>query len=82
MRMTDRRFAKLFGGPAREPETEITQREMDIAASIQKATETIILKMVNHVCRETNQNKLCMAGLRQTPLNTQSPQLRLKIGIT
>jgi carbamoyltransferase len=62
MRMTNRRFAKMFGGPARVPETEITQREMDIAASIQKATETIILKMVNHIYRETNQKKLCMAG--------------------
>jgi len=62
MRMTNKRFAKLFGGPARKPETEITQREMDIAASIQKATETIMLKMVNHVYRETNQKKLCLAG--------------------
>ena len=62
VRMTNRRFARLFGGPARQPETEITQREMDIAASIQKATETIILKMANHVFRETHLKKLCLAG--------------------
>ena len=62
MRMTNRRFAKLFGGPARVPETEITQREMDIAASIQAVTEDIILKMVKHVYRETNRKYLCLAG--------------------
>ncbi|MBW2662254.1 MAG: carbamoyltransferase [Deltaproteobacteria bacterium] len=62
LRMTNRRFAKFFGGPPRMPETEITQREMDIAASIQAVTEEIILRMVNHVHKETNQKYLCLAG--------------------
>jgi carbamoyltransferase len=62
LRMTNRRFAKLFGGPPRMPETEITQREMDIAASVQAVTEDIVLKMVNHVYKETNQKYLCLAG--------------------
>lgn len=62
LRMTNRRFAKLFGGPARKPETEITQREMDIAASIQAVTEEAVLKMANHVYMETNKKYLCLAG--------------------
>ena len=62
LRMTNRRFSKLFGGPPRKPETEFTQREMDIAASIQSVTEDIALRMVNHVCNETNQKNLCFAG--------------------
>jgi carbamoyltransferase len=62
LRMTNRRFAKLFGGPPRKPETEISQREMDIAASIQGVTEEIVLRMVRHVHKETNQKNLCLAG--------------------
>jgi carbamoyltransferase len=62
LRMTNRRFSKLFGGPAREPETEITQREMDIAASIQVVAEKIILRMVHHVYEETKLDSLCLAG--------------------
>jgi len=62
LRMTNRRFAKLFGGPPRKPETEITPREMDIAASIQAVTEEALLKMANHVYRETGQGNLCLAG--------------------
>jgi carbamoyltransferase len=62
LRMTNRRFSKLFGGPPRRPETEITQREMDIAASIQAVTEDIVLRMVNTVHRETSQKNLCLAG--------------------
>ena len=62
LRMTNRRFSKLFGGPPRKPETEFTQREMDIAASIQAVTEEIVLRMVNHVYKETNQKNLCFAG--------------------
>ncbi len=62
LKMTNQRFARLFNGPAREPETEITQREMDIAASIQAITEDAVLKMVNHVYKETKQKKLCLAG--------------------
>ena len=62
LRMTNRHFSRLFGGPPRKPETEITQREMDIAASIQSVTEEIILKMVNWVHKETGQTRLCLAG--------------------
>ena len=62
LRMTNKRFDKLFGGPPRKPESPITKREADIAASIQVVTEEIILKMANHVFKETKQKNLCMAG--------------------
>jgi len=62
LRMTNSRFAKLFGGPPRKPETAITEREMDIASSIQAVTEEIILKMAVHVYKETGQKNLCLAG--------------------
>jgi carbamoyltransferase len=62
LKMTNRRFAKFFGGPPRKPETEITQREMDIAASIQAVIEEAVLRMANHVYKETNQKNLCLAG--------------------
>ena len=62
LRMTNNRFSKLFGGPPRKPETEITQREMDIAASIQAVTEKVVLKMANHVYKETKKDNLCLAG--------------------
>ena len=62
LRMTNERFSKLFDGPPRKPEAPINQREMDIAASIQEITEEIILKMVNHVHKETNMKNLCLAG--------------------
>jgi len=62
LRMTNKRFAELFGGPPRKPETEITEREMDVAASIQAVTEEIIMKMVRHVYEETKLKYLCLAG--------------------
>lgn len=62
LKMTNRRFARLFGGPARQPESPITRREMDIAASIQAVTEEIVLRMVRHVHRETGLKNLCLAG--------------------
>ena len=62
LKMTNRRFSKLFGGPPREPETDITQREMDIAASIQTVVEEAVLRMVNHLYKETRQKYLCLAG--------------------
>ena len=62
LRMTNKRFAKLFGGPERRPETPITKREMDIAASIQSVVEEIVLKMANHVYNETGMKNLCLAG--------------------
>lgn len=62
LRMTSKRFEKLFNGPPRKPEAEITEREMDIAASIQEVTEEIMMKMVRHVHKETKQRYLCLAG--------------------
>jgi carbamoyltransferase len=60
--MTNRKFDKLFGGPPRKQEKKLTQREMDIAASIQKVTEIIMLKIGQHVYEKTGQKNLCMAG--------------------
>ena len=62
MRMTGKKFARLFGGPPRKPESEITRREMDLAASIQAVTEEVVLKMAAHVHKETGEKNLCMAG--------------------
>ena len=60
--MTNARFAKLFGGPARKPEAQLTQREMDLAASVQAVTEEIMLRMARHVQRETGMKQLVLAG--------------------
>ncbi len=61
-RMTNARFAELFGGPARASESMITQREMDIARSVQVVTEEILLRMAKHAHRVTGEPYLCMAG--------------------
>jgi carbamoyltransferase len=60
--MTSSKMDQLFDGPARQAETEITQREMDIAASIQKVTEEVMLRMCRHVHKETGLENLCLAG--------------------
>ncbi|MFH0878861.1 MAG: carbamoyltransferase, partial [Lentisphaerota bacterium] len=60
--MTNNRFAELFGGPARKAESDISQREIDIAASIQVVTEEIVLRMANHLHKITGEPYLCMAG--------------------
>jgi len=60
--MTNGRFNRLFGGPPRKPESSISQKEMDLARSIQVVTEEIMLRMANHLYRETGQKKLCLAG--------------------
>ena len=62
LKMTNDRFAELFGGPARSPETEITEREMDLAASIQCVTEELVLKMARYAHCVTGKRHLCMAG--------------------
>ena len=62
LRMTNRSFDKLFGAPRRKPETEITKRDKDLAASIQKVTEEIVLRTTKHIYKETGQKNLCMAG--------------------
>jgi carbamoyltransferase len=60
--MTGRRFDALFGGPPRMPETPLTQREMDLARSIQDITEEVMLKMAAFAHRETGMRDLCLAG--------------------
>jgi carbamoyltransferase len=60
--MTSRKFHKLFGGPARKPESEVTQKEMDLAASIQVITEEVVLKIANSLHEETGIDNLCLAG--------------------
>ena len=60
--MTNRKFEALFGGPARTSETELTQREMDLAASIQKVTENIVLQIIKGIAVETGERNLCLAG--------------------
>ncbi len=60
--MTNNRFSKLFGGPPRQPESELTQREMDLAASVQVVTEEVMEKAVRHIVNETGEKKLCLAG--------------------
>lgn len=60
--MTNEKFNKLFGGPPRKPETNLTQKEMDIARSLQEVTEEIVLKLGNHVYEETGLKNLCLAG--------------------
>jgi len=60
--MTSRKFDALFGGPPRAPEAPLTEREMDLAASVQKVTEQIMLRTAQHVHRETGMRNLCLAG--------------------
>jgi carbamoyltransferase len=60
--MTNAAFDELFGGPPREPETELTQREMDLARSVQEVTELAMLRMARHVHKETGERNLCLAG--------------------
>ncbi|MDR0994086.1 MAG: carbamoyltransferase [Verrucomicrobiota bacterium] len=62
LQMTNDRFADLFEGPARKPESEISQREMDLAASIQVVTEEIVLKMANAAHKLTGSENVCLAG--------------------
>jgi carbamoyltransferase len=62
LRMTNGAFDKLFGGPPRRPESQITKREMDLARSIQVITEDVMLKMARYVQRETQMKNLCLAG--------------------
>ena len=62
LRMTNGAFDKLFGGPPRQPESSITQRDMDLARSIQVITEEVMLKMAQYVQRETGMKHLCLAG--------------------
>jgi carbamoyltransferase len=60
--MTSQRFHKLFGAPPRVPESRLTQREMDIAASIQRVTEEVVLRLARTLREETGEEYLCLAG--------------------
>ena len=60
--MTNGKFDELFGGPPRKPETLLTQRDMDLARSIQEVTEEIVLCLVRTLHRETDAENLCLAG--------------------
>ena len=60
--MTNHKFDRLFGAPARKKESALTSREMDLAASIQAITEEIVIKMAKHAKAVTGSNNLCLAG--------------------
>jgi carbamoyltransferase len=60
--MTSERFHRLFGGPPRKPESELTQKEMDLARSVQDVVEKVVMRTARHVRRETGEKNLCLAG--------------------
>jgi len=60
--MTNRKFEKLFGGPPRKPESDLRQRDMDLARSVQDVTEEVMMRMARHVQKETGLKHLCLAG--------------------
>ena len=63
LRMTNDKFADLFGGPARQPENErLTQKHMDLAASVQAVTEEVVLRLTRSLRKETGLDNLCLAG--------------------
>ena len=62
LRMTNGAFDALFGGPARVPETPLTQKEMDLARSVQVVIEEVMVKIARHLRSETGMKRLCMAG--------------------
>ncbi|MBL8291488.1 MAG: carbamoyltransferase [Bryobacterales bacterium] len=62
LRMTNQRFDQLFGGPARKPEELLTQRHMDVAASIQAVLEEVVLRMTRTLAQESGSTNLCLAG--------------------
>ena len=60
--MTNKKFDDLFGGPRRSPESELTQKEMDLAASIQAVTEEVVIKLARAIAESTGMKNLCLAG--------------------
>ncbi|MFM7338336.1 MAG: carbamoyltransferase [Actinomycetota bacterium] len=61
-RMTSQKFAGLFGGPARHPESELTQREMDLSRSMQEVTELVVGRLARYARKTTSMKNLCLAG--------------------
>tara|TARA_Y200000002_G_C22683613_1_gene665094 strand:- start:1598 stop:3436 length:1839 start_codon:yes stop_codon:yes gene_type:complete len=62
LKMTNKNFDQLFGGPPRLPETQITQRDMNLAASVQKVTEDILIQICKEIRKDTGEKNLCLAG--------------------
>ena len=60
--MTNERFDALFGGPPRKPESQLTQREMDLATSVQDVTEEVVIKLAKGIAKSSGQKNLCLAG--------------------
>jgi len=60
--MTNRKFNQLFGGPPRKPESKLTQREMDLARSVQEVSEEVMMRMARNVHKRTGEKSLCLAG--------------------
>ncbi|HYL04649.1 MAG TPA: carbamoyltransferase N-terminal domain-containing protein, partial [Thermoanaerobaculia bacterium] len=79
LEMTNRRFAALFGGPPRRPESPIGAREMDLARSIQEVTEEVVLKLARHARELTGKRCLCLAG--GVALNCVANGILLRAGI-
>ena len=77
--MTNTKFNDLFGAPPRSPESKLSQRDMDLAASIQRVTEDIVLKLAKNIAKETAQRNLCLAG--GVALNCVSNGILLKENI-
>jgi carbamoyltransferase len=79
LEMTNRRFAELFGGPPRKPESPIGAREMDLARSIQEVTEEVVLKLARHARKLTGKRRLCLAG--GVALNCVANGVLLRAGV-
>jgi carbamoyltransferase len=62
LRMTNERFDALFGGPARQPDDPLTQRDMDLAASVQAVTEEVVSRLARGIAADTGARNLCLAG--------------------
>ena len=62
LKMTNKKFHDLFGGAPRQPESQLTQREMDLAASIQKVVEEVLVRLARSIARATGERNLCLAG--------------------
>ena len=79
LQMTNSNFHNLFGGSPRAPESELTQKEMDLARSVQEVTEEVVMKMASHAKRETGMKYLCLAG--SVALNCVSNGKLLRSGL-
>ena len=60
--MTNKKFDDLFDGPPRKSEAKLTQKEMDLAASIQKVTEEVVIKISKDLAKKSGEKNLCLAG--------------------